>query len=49
MNRFNRGLVRFCQVCARGNGIVLREKFFDGIYHIPGYGLVLFVRTKEAT
>jgi hypothetical protein len=49
MNRFNRGLVRICQVYARGNGIVLREKFLDGICQHPGVRPGLFIRTKEAT
>ncbi|MGB0011584.1 MAG: hypothetical protein WBQ03_08260 [Candidatus Sulfotelmatobacter sp.] len=49
MNRFNWGVLRFCQIQARGNGIVLREKILDGIYPDDEVQPRLLIRTKEAT
>lgn len=49
MNRFNWGVLRFCQVHARGNRIVLREKGLDGTYPHDEVQPCLFIRTKEAT
>ncbi len=50
MNRFNWGLLRFCQIRARGKWHgAERENFRDGICQHPQVRPCLFMRTKEAT